>query len=813
MAYRRKNRQNTRLKKVKQFTFFRNIWFQREFYVFLFFCFLFFVIVIRLFWLQVIKQNYFQSRLNSQHFSESLLKAERWDIYAYDNSENPVKLTENMTMYNIIVDPYFLKAKNKSIQSDLKKEFINELSPIVYSHLCEFYWLNKVNWTGCIQNIETFSKREILPKEPEFFYLWDNKFSSGYYDFNWTWFYDTKNQIIENFTSWEALNVIRNTLDNKINIGERALNYLWFFDNIDFVDDIKENIDSIQIVNDFYIYIDPKETSSKSKDSTILKAFLAKYWYDYSDKMIDNLFEVQENRYVKITTNVNSYIIQKIRALKDKYNDSTWLIKIPIVYGLSTESYDKRYYPYWNFLSNVLWYVNNNEISYNGVEQYFDNILRGKDGVIKWRASSRIWAVGANEFEVEDTVDGKNIYLTIDVWIQKEIEAIAQKWQQEFKADSISILVYDPFNGYIKWSVSSPSFDPNNYNSAYSHMPLTEEYSYIIDNETYVDIPIYFYSGDKLKEAKSYERNDPTIEKYIAQNIYWPWVFIDKNVASAYEPGSIFKPFTVAIGIDEDEISPYDFYNDPGKVKVWIYTIKNADNENCMWEHSFLHALIYSCNVGMVRIIQTIWKNGFYNYLNKFGFGQLTNIELMNEDAGSLENPSSVSLARFLNNSFGQWILATPLQVAAWYWALINGGYYVKPTIVAWIEDNTKGLFYENKKKIIRQILKPETTEQIKDALFEIMETNKDYINNMRISWYTLWGKSWTSQIAYKWKYQEGNGRTNGSFVWIITKENPQYIVIVQVRRPRTIQRWSSTAGKVFKEVASFLINYSFIEK
>lgn len=813
MAYRRKTKKDLLIKRLKQIPFFYNIWFKREFYVFLFFCFLFFLIVARLFWLQIIKQNYFQSGLNSQHFSESLLEADRWDIYAYDNSENPVKLTENMTMYNIIIDPYFLKADNKTIQSDLKKEFIAELAPIIYSHLCEFNWLNKVDRTGCIENIESFSKRNVLPVKPEFFYLWDGYFSSGYYEFNWTWFYENNSQIIESFTSWEALNIIKNTLDNKINIGERDLNYLWLFDNLDFINDIKQNINSIEVINDLYMYIDPKKVSSRSKDSTILKAFLSKYWYDYNDKLIDNLFETQENRYVKITSNVNSSIIQKIRELKDKYANSTWFIKTPILYWLSTESYDKRYYPYGNFLSNILWYVNNSSVAYNGIEQYFDDILRGTDWKIKWRASSWIGSVWANEFEVEDMIDGKNIYLTIDVGIQKEIEAIAEKWQEEFKADSITVLVYDPFNGYIKWSVSSPSFDPNDYNSAYSHTPLTEEYSYLIDNETYVDIPLYVYSSGTLREAKSYERTDTTIEKYIAKNVYWPSVFIDKNIASSYEPWSIFKPFTMAIWIDEDEISPFDFYDDPWQVKVWIYTIKNADNGNCMWEHSFLHALIYSCNVGMVRIIQTIGKNSFYNYLNKFWFWQLTNIELMNEDEWSLENPSTVSLARFLNNSFGQWILTTPLQIAAWYGSLINWWYYVKPTIIAWIEDDAKNIFYTNKKEIVRQILKPETTEQIKDALFNVMETNKDYISNMRISWFTLWGKSWTSQIAYKWEYKEGNGWTNASFVWLLTKDSPQYVVVVQVRRPRTTQWWSSTAGKVFKEVAAFLLNYSFIEK
>jgi len=231
-----------------------------------------------------------------------------------------------------------------------------------------------------------------------------------------------------------------------------------------------------------------------------------------------------------------------------------------------------------------------------------------------------------------------------------------------------------------------------------------------------------------------------------------------------------------------------------------------------MGEHSFMNALVFSCNIWMVRIVQSVWKNNFYNYLWKLNFGELTNIELAWEDEWSLESVTTVSLARFLNNAFGQWLLATPIQIAAAYGSLVNGGFYVKPTILAGIRDTETNRYYPNKIEVLRQIFRPETAEKVKEWLFSVMEKNPDYANNIKVEWYALWGKSWTSQISFKWKYKEWYGWTNGSFVWLITKDNPEYIVVVQVRRPRTSYRWAETAGKVFSDVAKFLIGYSLIE-
>lgn len=792
-------------KKLKNHKDLRDFVQSPEMIVFIIFVSLFFILFIRLFWVQIISYKKFDNILNRQHMSQSFLQAERWSIYAYDKSNNEVKLTENISMYNVFVDPKFIGDKDR---------FIELFWPVAYTHFCEINGMEKVETVDCIKNLETFAKKDLLPKAPEFFYMWNDIISEGYESYDWTGYYQQLDAVLSGFNSGTAETLIRSALDKRIQIGIKEENYIWFFSNTSFLEELNAlNLKYINIKYDNYVYIVPTRISNVYREWLPLKKLLTKYWYLNSSSDFDKNFYQQENRYVKILSNTNPLVAQMVKDLKLEYYWEQNKDKIPVLHWLWLESYTTRYYPYSSFLSNVLWYVDKNWVAFYGIEQYFDEMLRGKDGKIIGRTSAWIWWVWANEFEIEDVINGSDVYLTVDMGIQKEIELIAKKRHEKLGSDSISVLVYNPHNWHIKSSVNWPSFDPNNYNDVYTLQSLWPENRYIIDNETYMDIPVYIKTGWETKLATTIERVDTDIKKYIAKNIYGPQVFVDKNVSMASEPGSTFKAFTVAIWLDTDEVRLYDFYNDPGEVKIGPYTIKNADNKNCMWDKSFMNAFIYSCNIWMVRIVQSVWKNNFYNYLEKLNFGQMTNIELAWEDPGSMDLVTVVSMARFLNNSFGQWLLATPIQIAAAYGAIVNGGYYVQPTILAWTYDKITWSYLENKTQVLRQIFRPDTAEEIKEALFNIMETNPDYIKTMRLEWYTLWWKSWTSQISFRWKYMQGLWWTNASFVGMITKEHPEYIVVVQVRRPRATIWWVQAAWQIFSDVGKFLIDYSFIEK
>jgi len=683
---------------------------------------------------------------------------------------------------------------------------------VIYKHFCELYGMTEVTQIECIHNIEQFTQTQIIPPKPQFFYYGSGIISSWYLFYDQTGYDLQIQQILSWFTSNTASSLIKARINQMIYIGVKPKNYLGFFANTNFLTDLaKLNLSYIDIQSKNYVYIVPNRVGNIKKDSISLKKILDTYGYLNSFPNLEKMFYPQENRYVKLISDANPLIAQEIKDLKLKYYQTRSKDKIPLLHWLGMESYTKRYYQYWSFLSNVLWFVDKNNNAYYGVEQYFDDILRGKDGKIVWRASAWIGPVWANEFDLEAAQDGNDVYLTIDIGIQKEAESIIKKYHDELKDDSISVLVYNPFNGQIKASANYPSYNPNNYNDAFTLQPLGPEYWYMIDDLSYIENPVYIQTGWEYRLATSYERIDTTIPKYIAKNGYGPQVLVDKNTAMAYEPGSVFKAFTVAIGLDTDEIRFYDPYNDPGKVKVWPFTISNADKA-CMGDWNFLHAFVWSCNVGMVRIAQKLGKEIFYNYVDKLWFGKITWVEVANEDPGFVEWVTSVSDARFFNNTFGQWLLVTPIQLAAGYGAIVNGGYYVKPTIVKWIFDRKTNTYYPTTTQITQQIFRPETADALKIWLFDVMDQNPE-LKYAKVEWYQLWGKTWTSQISYKGKYMQGIWRTNGSFVWIITKNDPQYVIVIQVRRPRQDLWWFATAWKIFWDLAKFIINYSLIEK
>ena len=778
-------------------------WLGREFYMLLFFGFLFLILVLRIFYIQIVQSDYYDAILSSQHISSSNLTAERWHIHVSDKSGQPIQLTENITLYNVFVDPAFVGDKRR---------FIELLTPVVYHHLCEVNGMEPVDQEWCVKNIERFTQTSLLPEKPDIFYYGSGIVSSTQNTFDLTGYEQQYDAVLTGFTTGTAYQLIQSRLDQRIQIGIKQRNYVWYFSDEDFLDALGElDLPYVTVLGSHYVYIEPDRIRNVDRESVAFKNLLDRFGYLRSLPNIDRQFLPQENRYVRILVDANPIIAQMVRDLRRQYYSERTTGNIPLFHGLGLEPYTRRYYPYGDFMSHILWYVNKNNQVFYGVEQFYDNFLKWQDGKIVGRASAWIGQVGANEFQIEEMTNGWDVHLTIDPWIQQEIEIIAKSFHESLRADSVSILVYDPNNGFVKWMVNAPTYNPNNFDDAYTLVPLGPDYAHIIDDVTHIDIPVYIRTWGNYRLATSIEREDVDLEKYIPRNIYGARVFVDKNISLAYEPGSIFKAFTVGAAYDVDEIRLYDFYNDPGQVRVWQFTIRNAAPQ-CTWEHPFLHSFVWSCNIGMVRIAQRMGREIFYNYIDKLGFGQLTNIELWEEDPWFVEWSSSVSLARFFNNTFGQWLLTTPIQIAAAYAPLVNGWYYLKPTIVAWLRDGATDQYTENTPTIVRQVFKPETAQAIKDALFEVIDSNEWLERLIWVAWYTLWWKSWTSQIAFRWRYQQWLWWTNASFVWLVTKDNPEYIVVIQVRRPRSSPWWAQTAARVFKDVAEFLVSYGLID-
>ena len=798
----------------------------------------------RLFWLQVVTGFKYDEQLIKQHFTTQDIKAQRGNIYINDESGQPIQLTESIDLYTISIDPKYVKYKDKVIEL---------LTPAIYQHYCSLRGTKVPSKIECVQWLESFTQENILPPAKHQFFviqrnnelswlLLSGEFnSSDSVNPNWltgsilTWLIDeslvnsgitnfdeieydqyliNKQKIIDTFDQSQAINLIKTRLNKIINTWVRPYNFVGFIDNQELIAYLSKNpIPYLSIESNFYLYIDPSKVGDTNQAVQQLQILFSQYGLSYTQEKIKALLSPQENRYVKLMEWVSSIIATNMISLKKEYqNNSGRTITttgdgaIPLLHGLWFEQTTKRYYPYGDFMSNILGFVDPSGKSLYGIEEYFDKELAGRDGKINGLGTPWVGEVASNELDIETAQNGQNITLTINPTIQKEIESIIKWYDREFRSDSVSAVIMNPWNGEVIASANYPTFDPNTPNDVYQVKPLWPEQRYLILDPTYVDVPMYLISGSKLLPATTKQRFDLSIPKYIHKNTNWPSVFIDKIIAYPYEPGSIFKPITVSIGLDADEMTLYDRYFDPGKLQIWPYEIKNVAKA-CIGNHDFLHALQFSCNIGMIRVIQKIRDYVFYNYLDRLWFGKLTGIELAGEDEGLIPEMSKVSRATFYNNSFWQWLTTTPIQIAQAYSTIVNGGYLIKPTIIKQI-GNTNTQTSQNKRI---KIFKDMTSSEMINALF--MVVNQWQIKKFALPWYTLGGKTGTSQIAYKGKYQQWAGRTNGSFAGIITKDNLKYVLVIQIRRPRASVWWELTAGKIFWDIAKFLIMYEWIEK
>jgi stage V sporulation protein D (sporulation-specific penicillin-binding protein) len=298
--------------------------------------------------------------------------------------------------------------------------------------------------------------------------------------------------------------------------------------------------------------------------------------------------------------------------------------------------------------------------------------------------------------------------------------------------------------------------------------------------------------------------------KYKYKNDFWAEVYKNDAISSLYEPGSIMKGITVAIWIDTWEIKRNSMYMDKWELKIGKFTIKNV-SKKCLWYNSFAHALNYSCNVWMIRIVQKVWKVLLHQYFEDFGFWWLTGINLSWEVYSEIKPWEVWSQAQLLTSSYWLWVSVTPIQMATAYSIIANWWVYIRPRIVDKIEySNWKVIKY--KKEEVRRVIKKSTSDTVISMLVD--SASNWVANKWNVEWYSVAWKTWTSSIPYKWRYEKWVWTTIWSYAWFWPAEDPKFVIIVKLVRPRA---WSwygwLTSAYIFKDIASYLFNYYWIPK
>ncbi|MCX6781283.1 MAG: penicillin-binding protein 2 [Candidatus Magasanikbacteria bacterium] len=424
--------------------------------------------------------------------------------------------------------------------------------------------------------------------------------------------------------------------------------------------------------------------------------------------------------------------------------------------GIYFDRVPARYYPENELLGQVTGFMGKNSageaIGQYGIEGYFNVRLGGTNGYIKTeRDPFGAWIPVADR-DFTESHDGDDVILTIDRTIQLQLCNALQKGILEYFARSATGIIEDPKTGRILAMCNVPNFDPNNYRDVVS--------------------------------ASVYNNN---------------------AIFTAFEPGSVFKLVTMTAAMNTGAVSPDTTYVDAGFVKRDKFTIRNAGNK--AWGKQTMASVIReSINTGTVFAADAMGQDAFRKYVNEFGLGQKTGIELKTEETGnikSLSRPGSVYLA---TASFGQGLTTTPIQLLQVYATIANGGVMMKPTIVyAWNKDN--GTTDYNDPTTIRQVITKQTAAKATEMMRTVVEESHGHA--AKVAGYTIVGKTGTAQIAGPGgKYTE---EMNHTFIGYGPANNPRFVMLIKYEAPKAVYA-ESTAVPTFGEVAKFLVEYLGIQ-
>ena len=408
--------------------------------------------------------------------------------------------------------------------------------------------------------------------------------------------------------------------------------------------------------------------------------------------------------------------------------------------GLGFKPHFQRSYPENELASNVLGFVTRDGRGYFGIEEKYNDLLAGTP-VQVWVPRDPNKAI-----EIPRVPNGTTLVLTINRDLQAKVESILDESLVEYGAENGTIIVMDPRNGEILAMASTPRMDLNNYS----------DYFDLYDN------------GSQYNRA----------------------------IGMAYEPGSVIKVLTMAAALDTGTVAPETTYVDTGMIEVGGITIRNW-NRDSWGQQNMVGCLQHSLNVCMAWISSQMGMQNFYGYMERFGFGHPTGIDLSGEAMGRLKVPGDTDWypVDLGTNAFGQGVTVTPLQMLMSVSAVANGGKMVTPHVLSSMLRD--GHQYTVPSQYAGSPIRPETARTLSEMLAISLEQES---SQALLPGYRLAGKTGTAQIPTDYGYDAEH--TNASFIGWGPVDDPQFMVYIWLQRPASSIWASETAAPVFSKVA-----------
>ncbi|MFC1646842.1 peptidoglycan D,D-transpeptidase FtsI family protein [Patescibacteria group bacterium] len=420
--------------------------------------------------------------------------------------------------------------------------------------------------------------------------------------------------------------------------------------------------------------------------------------------------------------------------------------------GLGFENDPTRFYPESSMAAHLLGFVgmdiNGQDKGYFGIEGYYDRELKGKDGSLLQEKDVHGNPIVIGQAKRVAAQDGRSLTLWVDRSIQKIAEEKLAQAIKKYGASEGSVLIYDPKTGGVIAMATHPYYDPQKYN---------------------------IYSSD---------------------------IYKNPIVSSSYEPGSTFKVLVMSAAIEEKLVKPQTLMDESGPVKIGQYYIKTW-NDTYHGSMSMTDVLLHSSNVGMVYVARKLGIEKMINYIDMFGFGNVTNIDLEEESTPEIRAKDNWKEIDLATASFGQGIAVTPIQMVRAVGAIANDGRLMKPMVVKEIVDNN-GKVHAIKPKKITQVISPSTARIMTEMMITAVE--KGEAKWAKPKGYRIAGKTGTAQIPVSGHYD--NEKTIASFIGFAPADDPKFVMLVALREPTSSPWGSETAAPLFFSIAEDLFSY-----
>lgn len=461
--------------------------------------------------------------------------------------------------------------------------------------------------------------------------------------------------------------------------------------------------------------------------------------------------------FVRIATKVDKEIADEIRALD-----------LP---GVKVDEDSKRYYPFNTLASQTLGFVGKDNQGIVGLEVKYDSYLKGTAGKILMETNGK---GQRREEEVEvrvDPVNGNHLVTTLDLTLQEYAEQAIEKAVEMKDAKRGAVIMLNPQNGEIYALATKPDFNLNE--------PFT------INDEALAN------SWDLYSDKEK--------QNYLNQ------MWRNFTINDTYEPGSTFKVFTSAMGLEEGIVSENSQFNCSGSRTVAGRTIKCWRSPRSHGAETFVQGVQNSCNPVFMEVAERLGASKFYDYMVQFGFKSKTNIDLPGEAVGILHNKNNIGPVELATMSFGQSFQITPMQLLSAAAAAVNGGYKVTPHFGKEIIDESGDVLTTFEYEKGEQIISTETSERLKKILESVVSEGggkKAYIPG-----YHIGGKTATSQ-----KLPRGSGKYTASFLSFAPADNPVLMTLVIIDEPQGTYYGGTIAGPVMKEILENALPYLGVE-